>query len=344
MTTLPDIEFHNAFPEARANGWQLPRYPVTVRHALNEHGRMVASDSCGMELRFVTPATNVFLTLSCEEADGEVAVFQGSFLQRAPFMQPAHRLPKGVPTTLHLTPSERMAEATDDALNSGGFSPRVWRIIPGRGSYLFHHIETFGHPVRPPAANEKPSMSWLAYGSSITHAHHAGYIYHAARLLHWDVFGKGLAGACHIEPEAAAYFVSGKNIRIITAELGVNMRHCFTLDDFRRRAGVFIRTLRAGHPDKPVVLITCFRNGSHHARGVNEIFERMRGFDAALRELVANAGDPDLHIIEGADLLPDITLLSTDLLHPSPSGHAVMGHLLAQRLSVIWNARNDHVQ
>ncbi|AHF94757.1 hypothetical protein OPIT5_25900 [Opitutaceae bacterium TAV5] len=50
------------------------------------------------------------------------------------------------------------------------------------------------------AAAEKPSVTWLAYGSSITHSHHGEYPYHAARLLRWNVAD------------------------IVTAALGVNTR------------------------------------------------------------------------------------------------------------------------
>ncbi|EIQ01795.1 lysophospholipase L1-like esterase [Opitutaceae bacterium TAV1] len=327
------LEFHNCHPEPREGGvWQLPRYPANVRHALNERGRMVSMDSCGVELRFVTPAQNIRITLTAEDADVEVQVYRG------PFLLATHRLARGVPTALHLTPPERFPEATDAALASGGWSPDVWRIAPGRAACLFHHIETFGHPVRPPAASEKPAITWLAYGSSITHSHHGGYPYHAARLLHWNLLGKGLSGACHIEKEAADYLAATAaevKADIVTAELGVNMRGGYTVEEFSRRAAGFVKTMRAVNPDTPLVLITAFTNSAHHSRAPRDDFERLHGFDAVLRDIASRAsavGDSRLHLVEGAEILPDLTLLSADLLHPSPSGHALMGHNLAERL------------
>lgn len=324
------IEFHNCHPEPREGGLlALPRYPAAVRHALNERGRMVSAESCGVELRFVTPAQNLRVTLTCEDADIDVQVYRG------PFLHVTQRIAKGVPTTLHLTPPDRFPEATDAALASGGWSPEVWRIAPGRGACLFHHLETFGHPVRPPTAAEKPAVTWLAYGSSITHSSHAGYPYHAARLLHWNVLGKGLSGACHIEKEAADYLAATAaaiNASVITAELGVNMRGGYTVDEFSKRAAYFVKTVRTATPSAPLVLITAFTNSAHHARAATEGFTRQAGFDAVLRDLVARSGDSKLHLVEGAELLPDFTLLGADVLHPTPSGHALMGHLLAQRL------------
>jgi lysophospholipase L1-like esterase len=330
------IEFHNCYPEPREGDlWQLSRYPAPVRHALNERGRMVSMDSCGVELRFVTPAQNIRVTLTAEDADTEVQVYCG------PFLLATHRLAKGVPTALSLTPPERFPEATDAALASGGWSPDVWRIAPGRAACLFHHLETFGHPVRPPTAAEKPAVTWLAYGSSITHSHHGGYPYHAARLLHWNVFGKGLSGACHIEKEAADYLAATAaetKAAIITAELGVNMRGGYTVETFAGRAAYLLKALRTKNPDTPLVLVTAFTNSAHHSRAPRDDFERQHGFDAALRDLVTRAratGDARLHLIEGTDLLTDFTLLSADVLHPTPSGHALMGHNLADRLRSI---------
>lgn len=334
MTPWHDrIEFHNCYPELRENGaFSLPRYPATVRHALNERGRMVSAESCGAELRFVTPAKNIRVTLTAEDGDVEVQIYCG------PFLHVTQRLEKGVPTAIHLVPPERFPEATDAILASGGWSPDVWRIAPGRASFLFHHLETFGHPVRPPTASEKPAVTWIAYGSSITHSSLAGYPYHAARLLHWNVLGKGLSGACHIEKEAAdhlAAIATELRARIITAELGVNMRGGYTVEEFTKRATYFVKTLRETNPATTLVLITAFTNSAHFARTPTEGGERQRGFDAVLRDLVAKAGDPNLLLVEGTELLSDFTLLGADVLHPTSSGQALMGHHLAERLRAI---------
>jgi lysophospholipase L1-like esterase len=331
------IEFHNVHPDVREGGaLQLARYPAAVRHQMNNGARVVSMDSCGVELRFVTPATNLRITLTSENADVDVQIYRG------PFLHLTQRLVKGLPTAIDLTPPDRFPEATEAVLASGGWSPDVWRIAPGRGAFLFHHLETFGHPVRPPGASEKPAVAWLAYGSSITHSHHGGYPYHASRLLHWNLFAKGLSGACHIEKEASDYLAAtAAEIKagIITAELGVNMRGGYTVEEFTKRATYFVKTMRAANPATPLVLITSFTNSGHHARTPTEGFTRQAGFDAVLRDLVSKSNDKRLHLIEGTELLPDFTLLGADVLHPTPSGHALMGHLLAERLRQLISVR-----
>lgn len=324
------IEFHNCHAESREGGLlQLARYPEHVRNSLNERARIMSLDACGAELRFVTSATNIYFTMTAETADIDLHIYRG------PFLHITQRLVKGVPTLVHLTPPERFPEATDAALNSGGWSPDVWRVCIGRSSVLFHNLNTFGHPVRPPTGGEKPSIAWLAYGSSITHSSQAGYPFHAARLLHWDLSAKGLSGACHIEKEASDYLAAhAAEIKagIITAELGVNMRGDVEPDDFAARSAYLVKAIRAANPTTPLVLITAFTNSAHQARVPREDFQRQHAFDARLRELVAGANDRNLHLIEGSELLPDFTLLGADVLHPTPSGHALMGHLLAERL------------
>ncbi|MDQ8192825.1 SGNH/GDSL hydrolase family protein [Coraliomargarita sp. SDUM461004] len=326
-----DIQFHNAHLEARPDGsYQIARYPRDVLNQMNDGARRTGIDSCGAEIRFHTTAPTTRITLSCEHAEGEVQIFRG------PFLCETVKLEKGVPTAIDLTPNDRLQEATDDILESGGFSTSVWRLLLGRGSFRYHFINTFGHSLRAPRPEELPSVNWLAYGSSITHSHLAGHPYQASRLLHWNLHAKGLSGSCHLEPAATDYFakqIKESNLDIITAELGVNMRVWYSVEEFTQRAKYFIKTLRAAAPGKPIVLITIFTNSAHYSRDTERAgVQTQIGFDNSLRKLHADANDPDLHLIEGTELLPDFTLLNSDVLHPSPSGQALMGHLLAERL------------
>ena len=331
MTPPSFLTFHNAHLEARNNGsFQITRYPREVRNKLNERGRRMGMDSCGAEIRFQTTAPTVRITLSCENANGDVQVYRG------PFLQESHTLTQGVPTALEITAGDRLQEATDDILESGGFASGIWRILFSRGNFLYHDIESFGHEIRPTEPAETPQVNWLAYGSSITHSNIAGHPFHAARLLHWNLFAKGLSGGCQIEPEITDYFsdyINTENIDIITAELGVNMRARYSVEAFTERAAYFIKTLREAAPEVPLGIISIFTNSCHYSRDPNRLgAQHQAGYDQSLRKLVKEANDSNLHLMEGTELLPDFTLLFADVLHPCPSGQALMGHLLAARL------------
>ena len=57
-----------------------------------------------------------------------------------------------------------------------------------------------------------------------------------------------------------------------------------------------------------------------------------------LREVVATNENPNLHLIEGPDLLEDLSGLTADLIHPGDHGMAEMGQRLAERLGRFINA------
>lgn len=331
---LNSLDFHNAHPEARSDGSvHVARYPEQVRHRLNHRGRMVGMDSCGSEIRFVSSAPTVRITISCESFGDEVAIYRG------PFQISSHRLTAGVPTPILIDSPSAFSSPTPEILESGGFSSDVWRIVFGRGSYLLHKVETFGADIRAPLADESPAINWLAYGSSITHSFLDGYPFHAARLLHWNVYGKGLSGACHAEAAAADYLAelaAEKKVDIITAELGVNMRSLYNKETFTERAAYLIQALRAANPQTPIALITAFTNNQHYGNDKENMFYTGQiDFDESLRQLVAEAKDADLHLIEGTEILSDFTLLSADLIHPTRSGQALMAHNLSQRLKAL---------
>jgi len=335
--TRPDfgLQFHNAHLEPRPDGsWHIGRFPRETLNQLNPHAHWAGIDSCGSEIRFHTDAPGVHLIVSCENSDGSVQIYRGPFLQRT------LALPHGVPTQIDLAPPANLQEAQHEALESGDFSTGVWRIAFGRGSYRFHSFDDFGHKVRKPTEAELPRVNWLAYGSSITHSNLAGHPFHASRLLHWNLWAKGLAGSCHIEQSTTDYLaeeVRRSEIDIVTAELGVNMKNWFTLEEFQERVAYFLKTLRAAMGTKPIVLITSFTNDDHHAVNTEtKKYRNQMSFDQHLRDLQQTLKDPNLHLIEGTELLPDFTLLSSDLLHPTDCGQALTGHMLAERLLKIF--------
>ncbi|MEK6796064.1 MAG: GDSL-type esterase/lipase family protein [Spirochaetota bacterium] len=317
-----NIEFHNVVMEpSPTGGMMLPRYPSAVRNAFSERGRFVAMESTGGEMRFVTDAKNVRVYLSSVDNDADVHVYRGDFFLAT------HTLSKGQVSVIHLEPPARFNEVADAMVSRGGFSPSVWRIRFNRACTVFHGLDAFGHDVRPPKKDEKPAKTLLCYGSSITHSNANGYPAHAARILGMDVYNKGLSGACQCEKEAADYIAS-LPFDAATLELGVNMRGGYTTEEFKRRAEYVVEKVMAA--GKPVFLITIFPNFSDFARESNIETVRDREYCDVLRDLTASKRSDRLFLIEGSDVLSDITGLTCDLIHPSDYGHAHMGANLAR--------------
>ena len=330
--TTPKIEFHNIHspePWEFGPGMLLPRYPRHVREAMNEGGRVQSAQATGVELRFATKATNIRVYLSSPEIDGEVTVFCGGF------QHSAHKLPAGLPVCIHLTPPDRFPVVTPETIRTGPFSPEIWRIIASRSTLVFRGLNTYGHAVRPPTAEEKPRLKWLAYGSSITHSSWKGYPQQAAWRLGVDVQNKGLSGSCHVEDTTANFLARQCDWDFATLEMGINMREKFTAEEFARRARYIVEEFTTAKPGQPVVLITVFPNNVQYQTPPPPAWEREQAFNESVRSLAKEFASRNVHLVEGSEVLGEFTNWGIDLLHPSEFGHVRMGENLANALKPI---------
>jgi lysophospholipase L1-like esterase len=351
-----NIEFHNAveLEPAVGGGFTLRRIPASVRAALSPLGRMVSQDAAGCEVRFVTEAQSFRVAVSTqpsclapfEPTGQDLVIYKGTY------QHSTIRLEPGKINHLHITdiggPIQNAFLGVQPSVRDTAHFPHtVWRFLFGRYAATFHELDTYGYSVRPPSPTERPRAGrLLCYGSSITNGaspslYHLCYAQTTARLIGMDLLNLGLSGSCCCESEVADYLAAREDWDAMTLELGVNMRQSFTPDEFRKRVRYLLETLIARHPGKPLVLITIFPN-AHHPRMAaadSEIQRTQLAFDRILRELRASLRHPNLHLIEGADILTDPSGLTKDLIHPGDAGHAEMAHNLAGRLRALLDRK-----
>jgi lysophospholipase L1-like esterase len=316
-------------------GLVLHRYPKAVRRSLSVLGRMIAEDSAGVELRFVTESPCFRISLGSrpsflspyEQHGQEIAILRGAFVHSI------HRLEPGRVNHIHVTnfsEGDPFLEFTGKETPHAGFSPNVWRIFLGRCANIFYGLETFDHPVRPPQKGETPDRRWLAYGSSITNGaaaslHLNSYVYHAARTAGLDVRNLGLSGSCRCESEVADFLGVQDDCSIFTLEVGVNMRGSVEPEDFRGRVERLLEKVHRA--DRKVFLITVYPN---YASGDPD--RRQKAYSEVLRDIHAGGRWPGLGLIEGGSVLDSPGDLTTDMIHPSDYGHARMGRNLGDIL------------
>lgn len=334
---MKNVELYNVgaienIPGIAKNGFM--RVPEKVRNCMNDRARLVAMQSVGCEVRFVTKAPNIDLFLSCNSPDlfknGELRIFKGNFLYHTQAIEP------GKVHNIRLIPPETFKIASKETINEGGFSSDVWRVAFNSGAtFALHDIDTHGYDIRPPKSEEKPTLNWLAYGSSITHSSLDGYPHFAARKLKVQVQNKGLSGACHIEKEMVDFIVDDCKWDFATCELGVNMRFSYIPEEFKKRASYLIDRLTA--TDKPILIISVFpnRNSSSNTVSPGIATEHEDAYNTILATLVEKKNVANLHFMNGYEVLDDFTGLSCDLLHPCAYGHAIMGANLAKKLKQI---------
>lgn len=215
-------------------------------------------------------------------------------------------------------------------------------------------------PVRA-VASTRPR--WVHYGSSISQGSNAAtpagtWPAVAARLGGADLRNLGFGGSAVVDPFVARV-VRDTPADLISVKVGINV---VNLDAMRLRAFVpavhgFLDTIRDGHPDVPLVLVSPLFCGIHEdapgpgvidpaSIGTDQIrFGAAEGADLAhgrltlrvIREALADlverrADDPHLHLLDGLGLYGAAdaeTHPLPDALHPDPATHRLIGERFA---------------
>lgn len=206
---------------------------------------------------------------------------------------------------------------------------------------------------------------WLHHGSSISHGSNAAapsetWPAVAARRAGVDLVNLGLGGSALVDPFLAAV-IRDTEADVISVKLGINV---VNLDAMRLRAFVpavhgFLDTIRGGHPDTPLLLVSPIFCGIHEATpgpgavdpatlgtdqvrfiATGDLAEVARGgltLKVIRRELASlverRSADPNLHYMDGLELYgpQDAEALPLpDALHPGPEAHVLMGKRFAE--------------
>lgn len=218
------------------------------------------------------------------------------------------------------------------------------------------------HTDEPVAAVEPAGRLWVHHGSSISHGSNAStpsrtWPAIAARHGGVDLRNLGLGGSAFVDPFTARV-IRDTSADLISVKLGINV---VNLDAMRLRTFVpavhgFLDTIRDGHPDAPLVLISPIFCGIHEdTPGPGAVDPETLGTDhvaftatgrtgdhelgrltlRVIRDALASlaerrADDPNLHYLDGTILygekdaaahpLPDALHPDTATPTPPPTG------------------------
>ena len=203
---------------------------------------------------------------------------------------------------------------------------------------------------RPPASSRR---HWVHYGSSISHCLEAAHPTETwpattARLADLDLHSVAFAGQCHLD-QLVARTIRDLPADVISLKVGINIVNG---DTMRERTFVpavhgFLDTVRDGHPDTPIVLISpiiCPAHEDHPGPTVQgedgaASIDRppelavgslsLRRIRTLLEAIVAARraeGDAQLDLIDGLTLFgPDDIGDLPDGLHPNGAGYRRIG-------------------
>lgn len=332
-----NVELHNVeeVVDLEDGGVGLRRIPESVRWHVNEGCRYKMCQPASGEIRFVTDDGNAKVTLSVapETEDDEIraVIFYGDFQHGAPIHIGGRER-----RTLEIEPNPQLARLPKRVRESLIFSPDVIRIMLRGSPVAFYGAE--GRGIRPPKPDELPSRRLLTYGTSITHGAnaslpHLSYAAQLARRLRADLINLGSGGSAHCEPQLADYIAARGDWDIATLALSVNMMG-FANDEFYERVAYMVKTVASADTTRPVACVTLYSYYGDWGLETEEIHKKGTSADKrqALRDAVAAADQPNLHLIEGQDILVDIGGLTPDLIHPADNGMIQMGENLARRV------------
>lgn len=332
MEKYPSVSLHNV-AETEPAEWaddadRLCRVPATVGAGLNETARERVRHPTGSEIRFVphSEEDEIEITLSASERT-QVRTFWGSFQP----WEPTEIGPE--PKTLELTIPNRLTELTTTS-ETGRFDPFVCRIAFERFQAVAVH-DVSGN-CRPPDGDELPDQRYLAYGTSITEgaassATHMNYVTHIARNCRYDALNLGCSGSAYCEPAMADYIASRDDWDVATLALSVNMANTggFSPGEFAERAELFVDTIAAAHPEKPIACVTLYPYFDDVIDSGNP--EHAQAYREALRSIVDESSHDSLFLIDGSELMP-LSGLTADLLHPGDTGMEIIGREISKQL------------
>lgn len=238
-----------------------------------------------------------------------------------------------------------------DDLGPGAKHVEIW--LPQNASAMLRELrlDAGGSLAAPPPATRR---RWVHYGSSISHCMEADRptgVWPAvvARAHDLDLTNLGLAGQCHLD-QFAARTIRDLPADLISLKLGINVVNADTMREraFAPAVHGTLDTIRDGHPDVPIVVISpiiCPAAEAHPgptlptAAGNFDVvdrpaellpgalsLERIRELLASIVEQRRRNGDDLLHHLHGHELFgfDDVGDLP-DGLHPDSDGYQRMG-------------------
>lgn len=246
-----------------------------------------------------------------------------------------------------------------DGLDAGEKTIEIWLPHNEQVDLVALRTDAPVHPAR------RTGPVWLHHGSSISHGSNATspsgiWPAVAARRAHAQLHNLGFGGSALVDPFMAR-LMRDTPADLISAKLGINV---VNHDSMRLRSFVpavhgFLDTIRDGHPETPLLLISPIFCGIHeNTPGPGAIDPAALGSGAmqfiatgtesdtaggrltlrvvrqALEEIVgARTDDPNLHYLDGVELYGerDATALPLpDGLHPDTPAHALIGTRFAE--------------
>jgi lysophospholipase L1-like esterase len=287
-------------------------------------------DNPGARIRFRTDATHVKALLHFNELHISASArnSQGIYLidgatQPAWTFKTKTAAPKRAPETVELQMPAVAPGFHDYEL-----------VLPYGDSADFQGVEVnAAAKMQPPPA--APALRYVAYGDSVTHGFTASaidktYPYLVAQKRGWQLINLGLGGRASNVSDA--HILKTLKADVITVLMGVNdWQGGGPVERYRKNMMGFFDALRAVQPTVPIYFLTSLYVPPSWSPKTQ--IADLEAYRQVAREIVLARKDPNMHLIEGLDLIDhDPKLFDPVAVHPNDQGFAQMGERLAKQM------------
>lgn len=303
---------------AGSRGWRLPlsRLPLFPGEGLRSRAAMQA----GIRLVFRTDATVIGVAVAALDdllTDRIDLFVDGSTAGSAVLDADGHVAFRGLPPAMK--------------------SVEVWLPQYGELRITGLFLSPGARMVAAPATERR---ELIAYGSSITQCRSAAspsttWPAMVAKSLDMELTCLGFGSECHLDPMIARWIRDHPADLVITC-LGINVygSGTFSQRSFLPTALGFLSTIRDGHPDAPLVVISPIVSPDREnlVGPTGMTLARLRSEVEMAAMLLADT-DNAIHLISGPEIFgPEQADLLHDGLHPSAAGYAHLAAALLTKL------------
>lgn len=290
-----------------------------------EAGAGFQFDNPGVRIRFRTDATSVVAKLFYNgmhqrmDAVNGVGVFRVDGKERGSFQNGKPRPGKINVTILD---EKKAAEHDCEILLPYGDSVDFEGLIVNAGARFY--------PVPP-----RPVVRYVACGDSITHGFRAsnvtkGYAFLLAEQKGWQLVNMGFGSRRATADDGKT--IGALPADVITILIGFNDHFGNKpLEQFAADMTGLLRNIRAAQPETPIHVITPLWSTEPFP---THLGLRLENYRVVVRQVVQQADDPNLHLIEGPELIPHDKKFFTDGVHPNDSGFAALAEHLGARIAI----------
>lgn len=313
------LRFEGAVSVENVDGGVVPwRLMVNERPLIAEPLAGNAQTPAGVRLTSITDSTQLLVELTKEGGDRQALdlAVDGKTVQSVPFE------------------GRQRQQVRFDSLPGG--TKLVEIHLPACGRIVIHGVGVDDGASSYAWADPRPR--WITYGSSITQCRRAGSPTRAwpamvARAHGWHLTNLGFGGQCHFDP-IVARTIARLPADFISLCLGINThQQSFNARTWLAAVTGFVLTLRDGHPDTPLLVISPIisppRETGPGQTGLT--LELMRQWLAELVDKLQARGDRRIAYLSGLEIIGagDVGLLG-DQVHPEADGIEIMGRRIAE--------------